>query len=272
MNQHLNTDTTRGREVDRVQLGNVELDTIETASQEARNLPPGACGATFDRAPIAARNARTLAPCHLKRGHDGSHENDRGVSWTSRKTARTETRRTTTMSSTADLKARTKQMASLMNRRSEPSSIPVYARREAAGPLKAARRAIDLAKDAPSGGFLPSQIATGLRELERVGTAVLRMAADDDTMTTYRAPQLACLRQKLAEAHAVTMPGYTGPALQQRHLEGLRTALDALLTPLEARQQEHERWQRRLAAGAEAVKRPRPAPEPHPWDVSGDAA
>lgn len=275
MNQHhLNTDTTRGREVDRVQLGNVELDMIETASQEARNLPPGACGATFDRAPIAARNARTLAPCHLKRGHDGSHKNDRGVSWTSRTTARTETRRTTTMASTADLKARTRQMASLMNRRSEPSPTPAYARREAAGPLAAARRTIDISKmPLTSGGeLLPSQVARGMRELEQAGDNVLRLAlADKDVADSYRT-QIATLRAKLAESRTVTMPGYNGPALRPRDLDGLRGAVDVLLVPLESRQQEHERWKRHLAVGAQQAKLPRRQPESHPWEITGDDA
>ncbi|MGW1137621.1 hypothetical protein [Streptomyces zhihengii] len=249
----------------------LELDN-EPSQPEARTLPADACRATFDRAPKAARNARTLAPCHLKRGHSGRHENDRGVSWTSRGTApRTETRSTTPVDAKT-LNARHAQLAKTMQGRSSAPAAPAY--RPPTGPLAAARRAIDASKTPLSigGELMPSQLAYGMRELERTGDEILRLAAGDETTMRYRGPQVATLRRKLQDAHAVNAPGYQGPDLRPRDLVGLRDALDTVLTPMETQAREMDRFRRGIARAARMPRRPAPRPEPHPWDRGGDAA
>lgn len=246
----------------------------EPSEPEARTLPADACRAAYDRAPKAARNARTLAPCHLKRGHSGRHQNHRGVSWTSRGTTTSTTTKRSTPMNTAELKARHARIASLIQRSNRAPSTPDYVTQRAARPLADARRAIDASKTPLSigGELMPSQLAYGMRELERTGDRILRMAAGDETTMRYRGPQVATLRRKLQDAHAVNAPGYQGPDLRPRDLVGLRDALDTVLTPMEAQAREMDRVRRGIARAARMPQRPAPRPEPHPWDRGGDAA
>ncbi|MFE9736521.1 hypothetical protein [Streptomyces sp. NPDC006477] len=238
----------------------------------------GSCGATFDRVPRDARNTRTLAPCHLTRGHTGSHENAHGVSWTSRAkqamTLRAEPKKGTTVNTT-DLKARMARMERQMNARStKPAPARTTARRAAGGPVDAARRAVDLAThDIPNCGWMPSQIAVGLRHLEDAGEKVLRLADTADLKA--HAQKIATLRRQLVDVRNATLPGADVSALRQRDITNLAKAIEAVLKPLEEIQRSNDVFVRALADMREASLQPRRAPAQHPWAAeahSGSAA
>ncbi|MFJ7191461.1 hypothetical protein [Streptomyces bacillaris] len=243
--------------------------------EDDQPLPPNACRAVFN-APRLARDARTLRPCHLERDHPGKHTNSRGVTWSSRNTSRTKTTRSDSPMNTADLKARTARIAAQMKRSAAPARRSSSTPYRPSGPLAAARRTVDLSRqDVPSQGWMPSQIAVGMRALEQAGEAVLRIAsADPDVAFAYRT-QAGALRRKLLEVHALSLPGADTSTLRQKDIDGMAAAVNDLLVPLEARQKANEQWARQLARGAELADQPRPQPTPHPWAAAaygGDAA
>ncbi|MFD0457868.1 hypothetical protein ACFQ2H_21990 [Streptomyces violaceoruber] len=147
--------------------------------QRDQHVPAGACGAVFDR-PAALRDARSQVPCTRPKGHTGTHENDRGMSWGARTTT-TPTRRTTPNRSTpmnvTQLRARMRQLeATHINPTPTRSGAPTAVSRPVNGPLAQARRAVTLARKVPYGGFLPSQADRGLRDLANAASELLRLA------------------------------------------------------------------------------------------------
>ncbi|WP_031071383.1 hypothetical protein [Streptomyces sp. NRRL S-118] len=250
----------------RVAVGNVEVE--EPAAGESRHVPADACGATFTRAPKAARNSRTLAPCLLKRGHTGSHENENGVSWSQATSARrqistrTDQKGDSTMTTT-ELKARMKRMQRVMANRTASDaqlerSIPI-----ADGPLARAAQAVSLAR-APQWGWLASERRVVLERLTQAGDALLRHALDTRATDTAHRREIEELRRQVVAAGALLAPG-VATDVQQETLDTLSEAIMSLHKPLNDEARLAANFARRLAEGKQAQETPAPAAPQHPW-------
>ncbi|MEV6651195.1 hypothetical protein [Streptomyces sp. NPDC051219] len=258
-------------------VGNIEIDPpAETG--EVRNLPRGACAATFAHAPHAARNARTLRPCHLKRGHSGKHENDSGVSWEdrttsgARRTIRTERSKSVPTPTSSSLQARMKRAEKAMNAPASAtrSTSSAYTRRTVDGPVQQAKRAVDLATP-PQWGWWPSQLRVVLENLERDGSKLLQYAVDHDQTPSSNRRETEQLRSQLHEARGVLMPGVE-VKVRQEFVDSLRKAIRAVAKPLEEQQRDQQQWTERLAAGRRALDNPAPPAPAHPWFAGSSVA
>lgn len=246
--------------------------------EELRNLPKGSCGAIFERAPLLARDSRTMSPCTLHRGHTGAHENAKGVSWGTRRASSTTSTRTQDRSTPvpartdAQRRARMQELEARMRAQNAPLIVTGahrgYSAPSPSGPVQRAVQAARLAQK-PSDGtrdWLHSQLNVIVDHLERAGNDLIHhIEATCASVHSYHG-QMRHFRGLVHVTRVALAPGALTLSGQQQAVNELRKALRDLAQPLA----EQERQSARAAAAlAEASRAPRPQPaaarQEHPW-------
>lgn len=234
-------------------------------------LPPNACGAVFTPPRTVRSDPRFLAPCALKRGHSGKHQNRKGVSWSTR-TATTQPaqQRSTPVKtpSPKELKERMRRLQARMGTPAAPASTNT--RTAVDGPAQQAQRAISLARP-PQWGWMPSQRRIVLGQLERAGTQLLKHALANSPTVSAHQPDTQKLDRLLSDARSILTPA-SQVDVRQETVDRLSDAIGAMAQHVAAEEQAQHRFAERLAAGRAALANPAPAPAPHPWFAETSAA
>ncbi|MGW4997482.1 hypothetical protein ACWEP8_07405 [Streptomyces hydrogenans] len=253
------------------------IEFLEAGSRNAQPVPTprGACAATFDRPHLAERDARMKAPCTRPHGHTGAHQNDRGVTWGATLTTRTTTttlKRSTPMTR-EQLNKRMKELeARYIKPTAKRNTMPPTAY-QPTGTLARAEHVVSLARRAPHGGFLPSQIARGMRDLESVGSDLLSLAErtwPSDQFGGYKKERTE-LTHQVSGLRATFTPGGPTPTFTQRNLDDALAAIHALLEPLKQAERMRALGMEHHKAAAREAENPTPPPARHPWET-GTAA
>ncbi|MFE1266039.1 hypothetical protein [Streptomyces sp. NPDC058758] len=252
------------------------IEFLEAGSRNAQPAPAprGACAATFDRPHLAERDARMKAPCTRPHGHVGAHQNERGVTWggtlTTRATTTTTTKRSTPMTR-EQLNKRMKELEARYIKPAKRSTMSAPAL--PTGALARAEHVVSLALKAPYGGFLPSQIARGLRDLESVGSDLLSLAERTWPGNRYcsYSRQRSELHRWVGDLRAAFAPGATTRTFTQQNLTDMVAAVRGILEPLQTAARLRALDVARLNSAAREAENPTPPPARHPWDT-GTAA
>ncbi|MEU2162415.1 hypothetical protein [Streptomyces sp. NPDC019208] len=262
-------------------LGGMEIRSRQVGRRDDQDddepLPAGACGTIFNPPRAVRSDPRFQAPCALKRGHSGKHENRKGVSWggpVKRVTARPATTvrsNPVTTPTPKDLKARHERLRALMAPPAAPAAPARTSRPTAAhGPAQEAQRAIELARP-PQWGWMPSQRRIILRQLEQAGSTLMRHALANSPTVAAHQPRTQHLDRLLADARSILTPA-SQVDVRQETVKRLSDAISAMADHVAKEEQADRRFAQRLADAREALAKPAPAPAPHPWFTGASVA